>query len=395
MKIIDVIKYEGDNSTFVWKHPNEDFSTGTQLIVHESQEAILFLNGQALDLFGPGRHTLETQNIPFLQRVLNISLGNQTPFHCEVYFINKVLRRAIKWGTQSKIQYTDPKFNLPLEIGASGELELKVEDSRKILITQVGTESLLDEDGLYTMFRGVLNTKLKTYFPQVIKEMEISLFDIDVNTEKFSEELKSKLEDQFSEMGLSLVQFHVMRIVKPEGDRNYEKMKNLYARDVLLQEKKMERELRFEDGLSKQDLELLDSQTRARSRNIEGYTYQEEQDFEVKRRVASNEGVGNFSNLGMGLGMMNVVSNSVGGMMNESLDRQTETQAVQPAVQPEVQTADTKPCIKCEESIQKDAAFCNHCGEKQAVANNCSGCGTKFTDNGKFCSNCGFKREDI
>ena len=91
MKIIDVIKYEGDNSTFVWKHPNEDFSTGTQLIVHESQEAILFLNGQALDLFGPGRHTLETQNIPFLQRVLNISLGNQTPFHCEVYFINKVL----------------------------------------------------------------------------------------------------------------------------------------------------------------------------------------------------------------------------------------------------------------------------------------------------------------
>ena len=60
--IAQVIKYEGDNTTFIWKHPVEDFNTGTQLIVHESQEAIFFMNGQALDLFGPGRHTLETQN---------------------------------------------------------------------------------------------------------------------------------------------------------------------------------------------------------------------------------------------------------------------------------------------------------------------------------------------
>ena len=51
--IASVIKYEGDNSTFIWKHPCEDFNTSSQLIVHESQEAILFLNGQALDLFGP------------------------------------------------------------------------------------------------------------------------------------------------------------------------------------------------------------------------------------------------------------------------------------------------------------------------------------------------------
>ena len=60
-KIADIIKYEGDNSTFIWKHPCEDFNTTTQLIVHESQEAIFFMNGQALDLFGAGRYTLETQ----------------------------------------------------------------------------------------------------------------------------------------------------------------------------------------------------------------------------------------------------------------------------------------------------------------------------------------------
>ena len=87
--IAEIIKYEGDNSTFIWKHPCEDFNSLTQLIVHESQEAIFFMNGQALDLFGAGRYTLETQNIPMIGKVLNRATGDKSPFHCEVYFINK------------------------------------------------------------------------------------------------------------------------------------------------------------------------------------------------------------------------------------------------------------------------------------------------------------------
>ena len=64
--LASIIKYEGDNSTFIWKHPIEDFNYGSQLIVHESQEAIFFRDGQALDLFGPGRYTLETQQLPVM-----------------------------------------------------------------------------------------------------------------------------------------------------------------------------------------------------------------------------------------------------------------------------------------------------------------------------------------
>ena len=76
-QIAQIIKYEGDNSTFVWKHPNEDFNSLTELIVHESQEAVFFMNGQALDLFGPGRYTLETQNIPKLGKLLNRATGDR------------------------------------------------------------------------------------------------------------------------------------------------------------------------------------------------------------------------------------------------------------------------------------------------------------------------------
>ena len=126
-KICEVLKYEGDNSTFIWKHPSEDFNSLTQLIVHESQEAIFFMNGQALDLFGPGRYTLETQNIPKIGRIFHRVVGDQSPFHCEVYFINKAEQMAIRWGTDSKVQYIEPQYGFPIAIGASGEMALRVD----------------------------------------------------------------------------------------------------------------------------------------------------------------------------------------------------------------------------------------------------------------------------
>ena len=99
LKFLDVINYEGGNDVLVWKHPCEDFNTASQLIVHESQEAIFFMNGQALDLFGPGRYTLETQNIPLISKALNRVTGDKSPFHCEVYFINKTEKMSMKWGS--------------------------------------------------------------------------------------------------------------------------------------------------------------------------------------------------------------------------------------------------------------------------------------------------------
>ncbi len=112
--IVDVIKYEGDNNTFIWKHPREDFNLGSQLIVHESQEAVFMMNGQALDLFGPGRYTLETQNIPLIGKVLKLATGGETPFHCEVYFINKTVQMGLKWGTPDKVRFIDPLTGVPL-----------------------------------------------------------------------------------------------------------------------------------------------------------------------------------------------------------------------------------------------------------------------------------------
>lgn len=121
------------------------------------------MNGQALDMFGAGRYTLETENVPKIGKLLNRAAGDETPFHCEVYFVNKTEQMSIKWGTDSKVQYIEPTYGFPLSIGASGEMSLRAEDSRKLLIKLVGTENFLGQQKLVGFFRAFLQTRVKTY----------------------------------------------------------------------------------------------------------------------------------------------------------------------------------------------------------------------------------------
>ena len=72
MAIIDLVKYDASPDVFAWKYPDQELSTWTQLIVNESQEALLYKGGKALDLFSPGRHVLETANIPLLTKLIGI-----------------------------------------------------------------------------------------------------------------------------------------------------------------------------------------------------------------------------------------------------------------------------------------------------------------------------------
>ena len=133
---VNVIKYEGTNNVLVWKHPIEDFNLGSQLIVHESQEAIFFKDGQALDCFGAGRYTLANEKLPLLQNLYKLPFDSNTAFHSEVYFVNMVTQTGIKWGTDSKVRMFDPTSGLSVELGAYGEFNLRVINSRKLLIKQ-------------------------------------------------------------------------------------------------------------------------------------------------------------------------------------------------------------------------------------------------------------------
>lgn len=390
-KIAEIIKYEGDNSTFVWKHPCEDFNTTTQLIVHESQEAVFFMNGQALDLFGPGRYTLETQNIPLLRKIANIPTGGKTPFHCEVYFINKTEQMAIRWGTDSKVQYIEPTYKFPLSIGASGEMALSVNDSRKLLIKLVGTEMVLERNQLVTFFRAFLMTRVKTYIAQEMKTSAINIFEIDENLENFSKALQNRLCRDFDEYGVTLNRFFVTTIVKPDGDSQYEKFKELHFRQYAdIAEAKLKQQTDIIHAQTEAQKTVIDSQAQATKRAQEGYTYQQERGFDVAQTAAGNEAVGEFANMGIGLGMISgvggTVGSMVGGAVNDAfagMNVPTQTTAQQP----------NAFCDNCGAALTPGAAFCDECGAPQTSPDVCSKCGFKFIKPGKFCPKCGAKRE--
>ena len=155
------------------------------------------MNGQILDTFEAGRHTLETQNIPLIGKFFNKVFGNQTPFHCEVYFINKTEQMAVKWGTDSKIEYVEPTYNFPIQIGASGEMTLRVKDGKKLLVKVVGTEKGLTQTGLVQKFRAFLMTRFKTYLSTYIRENKINIFQIDERLTEISADMQNLLVPDF------------------------------------------------------------------------------------------------------------------------------------------------------------------------------------------------------
>ncbi|MBQ6936223.1 MAG: SPFH domain-containing protein, partial [Clostridia bacterium] len=347
-KIFDVIKYEGNNDTFIWKHPCEDFNCLTQLIVHENQEAVFYMNGQALDLFGPGRYTLKTQNIPLIGKVLNLATGGLRPFHCEVYFINKSEQMAIKWGTDSRVQFVEPTYNFPLSIGASGEMSLQAVDSRKLLVKLVGTEDDLSQPKLVSYFRSFLMTRVKTYIAQIIKSESINIFEIDEKLAQFSDAIKNFLITDFADYGISLETFFVNRVMKPDGEPQYEKFKELHFRQYAdVAEAKLRQQTEIIDAETEAQKTVIDSKAQATKRAQEGYTYQQERGFDVAEKVAQNEAVGEFTNMGVGFGTMagvgGAVGGMVGGMMNDAMNAAT--------------TPQTQP-------VQPSQSFCDNCGAK-------------------------------
>jgi membrane protease subunit (stomatin/prohibitin family) len=389
--IASVIKYEGDNSTFIWKHPLEDFNSGTQLIVHESQEAVFYMNGQALDSFGPGHYTLETQNIPLVSKLFNRVVGGDSPFHCEVYFINKTEQMAVKWGTDTRMEYIEPNFNFPVKIGACGEMTLRVEDGRKLLIKVVGTENYLGQSDMIKKLKSFLMVKLKPYMVTYIRENKINIFQMDEHLQIMSNAMHVAMQNDFTEYGISLEHFFISTVIKPEDDKNY-----LYFRDLNFRQYASIAEARLQQqlGIIEQQTEaqktVIEAQALAQKRTLEGYTYQEERRFDVAENFASNEATGQYANMGIGLGMIGGIGNAVGGQVGNVM--QDAMQGISVST-PTSQSKQLVICSNCGSAIPENGKFCLECGAKvePPLADNemiCPHCKATVAK-GKFCLECG------
>ncbi|WP_031547356.1 SPFH domain-containing protein [Oribacterium sp. FC2011] len=389
MAITSVLMYEGDNKTFVWRHPIQDFNMGSELLVHESQEAIFMVDGKVLDTFGPGKHILETENLPVARTILKFATGGKNAFHAELYFVNLTEQMAIRWGTDSKVSYLDPVYDFPLEIGACGEMSLSVSNSNKLLIKVVGTEQNLSQNQLTVFFRAFLMNRAKSILAQEIKEKKISIFEIDMHLPELSEAIRTKLLDDFFDYGINLNSFLITTVLKPDEDRNYQKFKDIFFRqksDVM--EAQLQQKLTIIEQETKAKSTVIEAEATAKKRELEGYTYQQEKGFEVAKEAAKNEAVGQFSNVGIGLGMVTGVGAEIGKTVGG-----VAGQAMQSVTVPAAPHTEKRFCMNCGQELSSTAMFCENCGTKAVTSNSCTNCGYVLTNDANFCPKCGTRRE--
>lgn len=342
MEFVSTIEYMGDNKTVVWKHPTVNFNNNSQLIVRESQEAIFFLNGEALDSLGPGKHNLETGKIPFLSEKLKKVTGGHV-YQSEVYFVNLVEQMSINWGTNPRIKFLDKTAgNYQFDIGLFGKLSIKICNARKLVQNFVGTESALGQEKLLSYIKPVMMQKIRTILAKTLNEQEISVFELDMHTDEIANKLLVGFRNEINNYGLDITGFWIEGFDFPETDPTYIRIRELRGQRVTaMQEQKLQQELALdalhfdktyeidrvnldaEKELVKARVEgektIIGAQAMATKRATEGYSYIEETARVVAEKLAENSNIENMSSTGVGLGMMGGMAVGVGGALSNTV----------------------------------------------------------------------------
>ena len=395
MAISEVIEFKGSPELLVWKFPEENFNTTSQLIVDPTHEALLVLNGNAADLFGEGRHTLTTANIPFLRKIIEIPTGGKSAFPCQVYYVNKVHQMDLLWGTKDAIPLEDPLYDIFLHVMIHGSLSYSIMDSRKFLLKLAGLRDSFTAEMLVSKFRGIIAKHVKDCVSKIMINGKLSYFMISANLMEISDVLQERIAEIFDDYGIEIEFFNVESVSVPKEDY---------------------------DSVSQ-------AKERRTSRLIEGYTWQEERQMMIAEKFAANEGTmgelggmmgGAMGGMVMGSTISEVARNALSSERIPTEPSPKDVSGIKPAKgvnslsgtgpfdvsgfmqgggrSPEAQEASLKApaagsgqkfCSECGQPLTPGAKFCPECGHK-VESNVCPGCGNEIKPGLKFCPECGF-----
>ena len=347
MAILDRVKFDGLRSRnwIIYKYPSEKLVFGTQLIVSEGQAAIFLKSGRICDIFTPGNYILDTNNLPILQRFINIPYGGKTPFTAEIYFVNTTTKLDVCWGTSDPIQLIDPKYFVKLRVRAFGQTALKLKNYRMFFTELIGgmaQNDIINYDKINNFYKAIVVTKVKTIIADTIIKNKISALEISTELENISKKVKEKLTEEFEKYGFSVVNFYISSINFPDED--FEKINKI-----------------LEDRAA---FEIMGDGRYATKRS-----------FDVYEGAANNENgvAGAFAAGGLGMGAGIGIANS----MNNT-------------VVPPGQNAGFIECYLCHAQVPSNSKFCSKCGgkiEKPVIV--CSKCGAKNPADSRFCGECG------
>ncbi|MBO4875756.1 MAG: SPFH domain-containing protein [Bacteroidales bacterium] len=374
MAIIDCIIWQpqGREVIYAYRYPEQNLSTYTQLVVQESQEAVLFSKGQIMGKFGPGKHTLNTENLPILRNLFGIPFGGKNPFTAEVWFVNKVQTFAIDWSID-RMAIHDIDYNTQLPLVASGQYGLKVIDTEKFLVKFVGTKYKFTQEDMTEQSYGEFCSKAKSLILQFMLNNKIGYKQISAFLDPISENLRNMMQDFWYQLGLELTKFYVTSIEiddsTPEGQK---------VREAIAQQASM---------------------------SITGHTWQQEQMFGTANNAINGvtNGIGNMGSGGTGsllgglmavqmMGTMGRMATAGGnggigsGMMQPNYNQPTFNAGGNANAGNTVNNVRDVYCAGCSKKFSTNQAFCPHCGKKY---NPCPKCGADNAESSKRCVSCG------
>lgn len=343
MAIIDVIEHPDSRSDeIVYRVPEQgsgQFTFGSQLIVREGQIAVFFRDGKALDVFGPGRYTISTNNLPLLSGLIGLAFGGRTPFTAEVYFVSMREFTDLKWGTAQPVVFRDKDLGM-VRLRAFGSYSMRVADPQLVVQQLVGARGAYTTGLIEDFLRGVIVNE----FNDLLGSLQTSMLDLPGQSNELAAAMRNALSDDFRRLGFDLTSFQILAITPPDDVQ-----RSIDERSEMAILGDPGRYMQFEAAKalgSQGDTPALDT---------------------------AQTGL----ELGAGLGIGQALANT----MRETL--------AQPA---RLEQAGTVECPHCHAKIPAGSRFCPNCGQSlQPASVVCPKCGTSNPADAKFCSNCGEK----
>lgn len=368
MAIIDLVRWapQDGETLYAYRYPETNLSTYTQLLVYESQEALLFSKGQLLGKFGPGKHTLSTENLPILRSLYGIPFGGKNPFTAEIWYVNLLQPANLEWASSS-MSIHDADYQTQLPLVAKGRYGIKIVDAEKFLINLVVPHTRFSREDVTEQCLGEFITKTKSAIVQYMTGNHIGYKSVSGHLDQLSTYLKSNLAGFWANYGIDLAHFYITEI---DIDTSTEEGR------------------RVKEAIAQQS-----------SMHITGHTWQQEQMFQTAQGAVNGMGNGQGGILGglMAIGMMGGFGGGMGGSMGTPLmtpnnDHPTFGGGGQPVGGAAAGAPPTAPrpaavfCSNCGKQFPTTSQFCPNCGHKY---NPCPNCGRDNDENAKRCTGCG------
>ena len=320
-----------------------EIKMGAQLIVRDNQSSVFFKDGKGLDIFGAGRHTLTTKNLPILTKILSLPWGFKSPFRAEVYFVNMKMFLNQKWGTKDPVAFKDSKLGL-VRLRAFGIYTFKITEPVLFINTVVGTQGVYTSEMIGNYLRDVVVSRINDLFGEKLD----TIFELPQYYDELAIDIKERLVNDFSKYGMELTDFFINSITPPP-----EVQKMIDERSGLEAVGNLDEFFKFKAAKAMGD-------AAASSGGGGG----------AGAAAAGGMGVG----VGAGLGMM------IPGMLARSVSTPSGSATG---------TIEMLQCPKCHNEVMPDSMFCQNCGTHLVVMNRCQDCGTELPAEARFCSNCG------